>query len=238
MDQGVKNLTQQLLEACMADVIDFRLVEELLKQGAEPLGRVKGEYCDDNLYGAIAEKLFQYDETTEDFFRITDLFLKYGMDITKPSIPYDYSYVFHPLLCYIYRTNEWGIRTLQLFLDNGCSAKDAREFWQYAIGDYRYCPHDLEIEELNDFVRKLMLVASYPHIFNSDEELRKEIWYDYNCNGYDITQFRNWNDYVFDVDTSHCEHGPEVYKSVVTIIEKTSGSPVWKFGICLSPDDV
>ena len=83
-----------------------------------------------------------------------------------------------------------------------------------------------------------MLVASYPHILNSDEELRKEIWYDYNCNGYDITQFRNWNDYVFDVDTSHCEHGPEVYKSVVTIIEKTSGSPVWKFGICLSPDDV
>lgn len=231
-------LNKRLLDVCTADVVDYRLAEALLKQGAEPLGKVKGEYGDDNLYGVVAEKLFEYEDTTEAFFRITELFLKYGMDIQKPAIPYDYSYVFHPLSYYNYLTNEWGIRTLKLFLDNGCSAKDAREFWQYALGDFRYCPGDFELEGLYDYTRKLMLVASYPHILNADEDLRKVIWYDYNNSSYDVKRFRNWNDFVFEIDTSHCDKEPEMYKSVVTIIHKDSGNPVWKFGIGLSPDDV
>ena len=66
-------LNKRLLDVCTADIIDYRLVEALLKQGAEPLGKVKGEYGDDNLYGVVAEKLFAYEDTTEAFFRVTEL---------------------------------------------------------------------------------------------------------------------------------------------------------------------
>lgn len=239
MENRNRELNERLLTVCTADVIDFDLAEKLLKQGAEPLGTVEGEYGKNNLYGEVAEKHFGYEETTEAFYLITKLFLDYGMDIRHPSVPYDYSYVFHPLSYYNFQTNEWGIRTLQLFLENDCSAEDAREFWHYALGDFRYCPtslsEDIEYQFHSDFIRKLMLVASYPHILNADDELRKLIWFEYNH--YDLMNFRNWNDYAFEVDTSFCEdvHFPEEYRSITTIIEKNSGKAVWKLGIGILP---
>lgn len=230
-------LNQKLLEVCTSDIIDYDRAEELLQLGAEPMGVIETKNGSNNLFGAIAEELFGYECTTEDLYRTTKLFLKYGMDISKPSVPYNYSYVFHPFLHFIYQTNDWAIRTMELLLDNGSSAEDAREFWQYALGDFRYCPGDFDPDRLYDFVRKLMLVASYPHILKVDEKLRKEIWFDQNC--YDLTRFRNWNDFLYEADFSFCEakKSPDIYRSLVTIIEKDSGKKVWRFGIYLKPED-
>ena len=44
MNAEKQELNNRLLAVCTADVIDFVLAEELLKQGAEPLGSVEGEY--------------------------------------------------------------------------------------------------------------------------------------------------------------------------------------------------
>ena len=230
-------LNQKLLEVCTSNLLDFDQVEELLRRGAEPMGVVATKYGANNLFGAIAEELFEFEYTTEDFYRITKLFLKYGMDISKPSVPYDYSYVFHPFLNFVFQTNDWAIRTMELLLDNGCSAVDAREFWQYALGDFRYCPGDFDSDRLYDYVRKLMLVASYPHILNADEMLRKVIWFDQNS--YDLIRFRNWNDFLYETDFSFCEANtsPNIYRSLVTIVEKDSGKRIWRFGICLKPEE-
>lgn len=237
-----EELNKQLLSVCTADDIDYRLAKELLIQGAEPLGLVEGAFGKNNLYGEIAEKLFDYDNTTESFFLVTKLFLDHGMDIRNPSVPYDYSYVSHPLSYFQFQTNDWGIRTLQLFLENGCIAEDVREFWHYELGDFRCCHTGLsdetEYQFHYDFIKKLMLVASYPHILNADDELRKLIWLDYNH--YDLMKFRNWNDYRFVVDTSYCmdpQH-PEEYRSITTIVEKAGGKSVWKLGIEILPEEI
>lgn len=166
--------------------------------------------------------------------------MKYGMDISKPSIPYDGSNVLNPLWMFGFFSNEVVLRTLKLLLDNGLSADDADECWGHAIFDLANIDGDLmtdfDYEVFNDYIRKLMLIASYPHVLNEDEYLRDEIWFQYN--DYDVTKFRNWNNYAFDVDTSHCIGNPHVCGSVVTIIEKTTGKPVWKFGVCLKPEEI
>ena len=233
-------LNSKLLAACTADELDYELIESLLKQGAEPLGKVIQYGFPNNLYDEIIENLFVNDDTPEDFYRITELFLRYGMDISKPAIPYDGSDVLNPLWTFAFPSNECVLRTLKLLLDHGLSANDAGECWGHAISDFVNVDGALsdpyEFETYYDYIRKLMLIASYPHVLNADEDLRKEIWYDYNQ--YDLKRFRDWDDFSFDVDTSHCERHPEVYKSIVTIIEKVSGKAVWKFGVCLNPEEI
>lgn len=235
-----EELNANLLTACMSDTIDYAYVESLLKQGAEPLGKIVLHRYPNNLYSEVVSHLFRNDDTPEDLYRITELFLRYGMDISKPAIPYDNNDILNPLWELAFPSNECVLRTLKLLLDHGLNADDAGECWGHAIFDFVNVDGRLsdsyEYEMYYDYIRKLMLIASYPHILNADEDLRNEIWYDYN--NYDLTRFRKWEDFEFEVDTSHCERFPEVYKSVVTIIEKSGRKPVWKFGVCLKPEDL
>ena len=244
-DDEKQELNNRLLAVCTADVIDFELAEELLRQGAEPMGKIVNCYGeDDNLYTAVLDHLFNNEDTLLDAYRITELFSRYGMDISKPAIPYDYDEeVRNPLTMFSYPDGEYVLKALEVLLDNGLSAEDAQECWLKEICDYTDVWGELQsegtMEMYCDYLRKLILIASYPHIIETDELLRKEIWYDYNH--YDLTRFRKWNEFDFDVDTSHCDRipeVPEVYKSIVTIKEKETGNPVWTFGVCLTPDDL
>ncbi len=234
------NLNAELLKVCTSDVIDYDLAESLLVKGAKPLGKITDYGFDNNLYDEIIEFLFRNEETPEDFYRITELFLRYGMDISKPSVPYDGDNVLNPIFRFAFPSNEVVLRTLKLLLDNGLSADDAGVCWGLAISDFVNVDGglttDLEYEYYYDYIRKLMLIASYPRLLNSDKSLQNEIWFQYN--DYDITRFRNWHEFSFDIDTSHCDRHPEVHKSLVTIKEKSSGKAVWKFGVSMKPEDV
>ena len=199
----------------------------------------------DNLYTEVIGHLYDAQEIKEDFYTITDVFLQFGMDISKPSISYnDYppEEIENPLWWFAFPSNEVVLRTLKLLLDKGLQADDAAECWGHAFFDFVNINGSLEddeewgYEEFYDFIRKLMLIASYPHVLNTDADLRRMIWFDNNQ--YDVSKFRNWNDFTFEVDTSRCERFPEAHKSVVTIIEKRSGEPVWTFGVSLTPDDI
>ncbi len=232
-------LNAELLAVCTTEPIDYDRVEELLCQGAEPLGKVIMYGEPDNLYNEVIDVYFRNDDTPEDFYRITELFLQHGMDISKPAIPYDED-IINPLWTFSFPANDCVLRTLKLLLDHGLSADDAGECWGHAIFDLVNVQRELYVpSEFNtyyDYIRKLMLIASYPHVLSADKDLRDEIWYDYNH--YDLSRFHNWNDFTYEIHTSHCERHPEVYKSIVTIIEKETGNQVWRFGVCLSPDDV
>lgn len=233
-------LNKKVLMACKANVIDYELVESLLKQGAKPLGKVIAYGKANNLYKEIVDVLFFDEETDEDFYKITELFLRYNMDISKPSIPYDGLNILNPLWSFSFASNDVILRTLRLLLDNGLSADAARECWDHAICDFVQIDGDLidedDYESFRDFIRKIMLIASYPHVLNSDLKLQEKIWLKNNC--YDVTKFRDWNLVSYEIDTSHCSGYPQVYRSIVTIIEKSSGKAVWKFGICLKPEDI
>ena len=233
-------LNAGLLAACTSEVIDYERIESFLKQGAEPLGNIIGGFGPNNLYEEVVDYLYRGDDTPEDLYQITEMFLRYGMDISKPAIPYDFDNTLNPLWTFAFPSNECVLRTLKLLLDHGLSADDAGECWGHAFYDLINVERSLsdpdEYESFFDCIRKLMLIASYPHILNADQDIRAQIWYDHN--NYDLLRFRRWNDFAFEIDTSRCERYPEVYKSVVTIIEKASGKPVWKFGVGLKPEDI
>lgn len=231
-------LNHKLLEKCLKDNIDFVLVEELLKQGADPLGAT-AEYgwgLLEHVYGEIVCPMNYVDgEHITHIPRITELFLKYGMKISSPRVPYDDSNSLHPLFCF--PEDENGICALKLLLDAGLDSASAAEFWDTAIFDqFNVCRFDPNDEEWHDrfvwMMKMIMLVASYDHIRNDDEGLYKIVGCSYNT--YDIHKFRNWDDYYYVFDTSRCERHPELYKSVVKIYEVGTNKEVWKIGFRLN----
>ena len=237
-----ENLNQRLLEVCITDPVDYESAEELLKQGAEPLGKVIDAYGEEgNLYTEIVSELFDNDRTRKDFYSITALFLRYGMDISKPAVPYDngVAEIIIPLWYFAFFSNETVFQTLMLLLDNGLSPDDAAECWSHALFDFSLgesLDDPFVHNELYDYCKKVMLIASYPNILQNDEDLKRIIWYDKN--DYDLIKFRQWDAFTYDIDTSHCQRHPEVYRSIITIIEKESEQPVWKFGISITPDEI
>ena len=235
-------LNNTLLKVCQSFPINLVRAEELLGQGAKPLGRVEVLRVVNNLYDSVLDAILCEDECPEDLVDLTALFLRYGMDISKPGVPYDGDNIINPLWTFAFFKGDAFIQSLKLLLDNGLSAEDASYCWNHAVSDLVQfsLPFDNEYtyERLYDYIKKLMLIASYEHILSQDRDLQKEIWYDYGKNQYDLKKFRIWDDFDFEINTSHCEREPEPYKSVVTIIEKASGLPVWTFGVCLTPEEI
>ena len=139
---------------------------------------------------------------------------------------------------FAFYSGENALKTLHLLLDYGLGVDAASECWNHILFDYYNCWGYLEnalcYEMLYDSIRKIMLIASYPHILQNDEALQKVIWSE--CNTYDPESFRNRNDFSFDIDSSYWgEETPQVYKSIVTIVEKKTRKKVWKFGFGLEP---
>ena len=235
---NVKKINLELLDACTMEKVDLSYIEELLKQGAQPLGAVCDSYGINNLYDAVVEHYLSGEE--EIFVDITELFLKYGMDISKPEIPYDCNDVINPLWNFAFFSTEVGLKALKLLLDRGLDAESAGECWSHELLDWEIMEFYLEEERDYEFfykmLRKIILIASYPHIIINDTNLQKEIWF--SENDYDYTKFRNWDKYSFEIDTSYCISAPQANRSVVTIIEKNSGKKVWKFGFGISSQEV
>ncbi len=235
-------LNNTLLKVCQSFPINFERVEALLGQGAEPLGRVDYHRVINNLYDSVLDTMLCEDECPEDFVKLTALFLRYGMDIAKPAVPYDGENIINPLWSLSFVKGDAFIQALKLLLDNGLSAEDAACCWYHAVSDLVQFGLALDSEYayacLYDCVKKLLLIASYEHILKEDKALRSAIWLNYPQNTYDVSKFRAWENFDFEADTSHCENYPEPYKSVVIIIEKSSGLPVWKLGICISPEEI
>ena len=121
------DLNMQLLEICRAETINYEKVEDLLRQGAEPLGYiVESDGWPDNLYSAVQNHLYRGCDTGEDFYNITELFLRYGMDIGKPAVPYDRDWVLNPISSYLGVKNDCMLRTMRLLLDHGLRIRKVR----------------------------------------------------------------------------------------------------------------
>lgn len=233
-------LNKKLYEECSKKVIDFEVVEKLLKQGADPLGPTEAHSYGllEHIYGEIVSE--SQDNNGVYLTQITELFLKYGMDVDNPRIPYDGGNSINPLWDLGLCLNERSIETLKLFLDRGISVDSFGQFWSTAMGDLIdvECGDPVRDEFWNRVcvlsLKATMLAASYDYMLNEYEHLRKFIGYSYN--DYDVHKFRNWNDFSYEIDTSNCDRYPEhceLYKSVVTIYEIESGKKVWRFGVYL-----
>ncbi len=235
-------LNKRLFHECAKEHIDFSVVEELLKQGADPLGgtEICGWNLLDHVYGDLVGG--SQDNKSVDLPQITELFLNYGMDIDKPKIPYDGSNSINPMWEFAFVTNENAIQALNMLLDRGISVESFGEFWGHAIGDLIQieCGDPVKDEFWNDTciwtLKMLMLAASYDYILDHDKDLQDFIGCSYN--DYDIRNFKDWNRYRYEFDTSRCERNRELYKSVVRIYETDSGEEVWKIGVGLKEEEL
>ena len=237
-------LNQLLLDECLKAEPDYFKIEGLLKNGAQPLGAVKcsaNTNCDDIVYCNIVDQYIDHDFDSEVFPKVTELFLRYGMDISKPNIAYEACGESNPLWMFAFYSGENALKTLRLLLDYGLDAESASECWDHILFDYYNVWGALEdefcYEMLYDAIRKIMLIASYSHVLQNDEILQEVIWLKYN--NYPIEAFRSWDDFAYEIDSSYWgNETPQVYKSVVTIVEKQTGKKVWRFGFGSQPDDV
>lgn len=238
-------LNRKLYEECSKSDIDFAAVEALLKQGADPLGPTQGGECSelDCVYEEIVAETDL--DAGERLPQLTELFLKYGMDIDHPRVPYDGENSLNPLRSLGLGLTEHSIKTLKLFLDHGISVDSFDWFWSTAMGDLIdvYCGDLVKDDFWNEVctlsLKATMLAASYDYMLNEYEHLRSFIGYSHN--DYDIHKFRNWNGFTYEFDTSHCKsHSgePELYRSVVTIYEAESKKAVWKFGVYLDESEL
>ena len=228
-------LNKKLFDECTREHIDFTMVEELLKQGADPLGgtEICGFELLDHIYGELVAG--SQSNNSIDLPKITELFLKYGMEVEQPRIPYDGNNSLNPLWDFAFVANENAIHALKMLLDHNLSADGFAEFWDHSMTDFFIVEcadpqnDDFWNYECTWTFKMLLLGASYDHILNSDEGLRKFICFDYN--EYDIHNFREWDKFEYYFDTSHCDKNPELYKSVIHIYEKESGAEIWKIGV-------
>ena len=231
-------LNQILLDECLEEKPNYQRIEALLKEGANPLGTVQSaENCKDIVFCNIVDHYIDFNFANEAFPKITELFLKNGMDISTPEVAYEDCGESNPLWTFAFYSGEYALQTLRLLLDYGLDADSAQECWDHILFDYYnswgYLEDAFCYEMLYDAIRKIMLIASYPHVLQNDQALQKVIWLE--CNNYDLKAFRNWNDFSFEIDSSYWSETPQVYKSFVTIIEKATGKKVWKFGFGIEP---
>ncbi|MBP5468341.1 MAG: hypothetical protein J6Z11_03765 [Candidatus Riflebacteria bacterium] len=231
-------LNKKLKKECSKDNIDYKIVEELLKQGADPLGgtEIGGWDLLEHIYGELVAD--SQDSDSINLPKITEVFLKYGMNIDNPRIPYDHVESLNPLWSYSFVANENATIALKMLLDNCLSSDNFAEFWDHSISDFFHVscgdPENDEFwnKECIWTFKMLLLGASYDHIFYDDEGLREFICCSKNTS--DIHIFRNWDDFEYHFDTSNCERRPELYGSILHIYSKKTGKEVWKIGVGLA----
>ena len=228
-------LNKKLLEECSKADIDYTVVEELLKQGADPLGgtAVGGWGILEHIYGELVNDSQENDSVN--LPKITELFLKYGMDIDNPRVPYDYDNSVNPLWYYSFVPNENSTAALKMLLDHGLSADSFAEFWGHSTFNYfNIGSGDPENDAAwnKEFIwtfKMLLLGATYDKVFNDDDEIGEFLCCD--CNTSDIHIFRNWNDFEYHFDTSLCKRYPELLGSIIHIYSKKTGDEVWTIGV-------
>lgn len=228
-------LNIKLKEECSKDSIDYKRVEELLKQGADPLGgtAICGWDLLDHIYGEVVDDSLY--TNSDDLPRLTELFLEYGMNVDAPRVPYDGENSINPLWDFSFVPNENSILALKMLLDHGLSATSFAEFWDHSMTDFFHieCGDPQNDEYWNKecvwTFKMLLLGASYDHIFEDDESIGEFICCAFNKN--DVHIFRNWNDFEFRFDTSYCRRYPELYGSIIHIYSKATGNEVWRIGV-------
>lgn len=228
-------LNRQLKEECSKGDVNFAIVEEFLKRGADPLGGAEWGGWDllEHLYGEIIAD--SRDSNSNHLPKLTELFLKYGMDVDFPRIPYDEHDSLNPIWFFTFAVNENSASALKLLLDHGLSADSFAEFWCHSITDFCHVAcGDPENDEFWNFecvwtFKMILLGASYDRILENDEGLRELIRC--NSNSSDVHMFRSWDDFEYRFDTSHCPRRPELYGSVLHIYAKKTGKEVWTIDV-------
>lgn len=236
-------LNKKLLDAATKEQIDYDEITSLLEQGADLLG-----CCDEEFGDYVLEEIIMNDydkmlweniDKKEQVVNLIEFFISKGFkpsDIEKGTEDGS-SVMWH----FHFFASESGIQILKMFLDNGLKAEALEDYVDHfytdtAMVDGYY--EDAEMDECKEHyikslfygLKMVMLSASYPHVLNESEYLRSCIEMDSTNkdNNYDLTKFRNYNNYEYELDTSTCDYLPYgLRNATVRIREKENSNIVW-----------
>ena len=185
-------LNQKLYSEVTAEDFSMERIEELLKQGAQPLGYMDEEhdecvfskmlcYASDHMSG---QGIDDYNVARERLSRIVRLFLDYGM-LNHLYYDEDEKIEFLPLWEMQFCCCRDAAISLKLILDAGYTGESVDDFVEHFFIDAEHVdPFDLNDNEyvyhLEWGIRMLMLIASYPDILVKDEYIRRCIHFDSN----------------------------------------------------------
>lgn len=226
-----KEINQNLLNLCTTENPDYAEIEKLLKNGAEPMELVYAELGESYLYTAVIDywlDISQFKrEKVPEFTEITRLFLKYGMDIDNPKYGYDGDGKSNPMWDLGFYGGEDFLRSYKIILEHGLSAENADACWSHDYGDHYlsdYDDSDFERIMLKDMAFKMLIALSYPLSRNK----RLEGFLHASHNSYDVSKFKDWENYTIDIDASKREN-KRINGTIITVFEKESGNKVWQF---------
>ena len=87
-----------------------------------------------------------------------------------------------------------------------------------------YDDSDFERIMLKDMAFKMLIALSYPLSRNK----RLEGFLHASHNSYDVSKFKDWENYTIDIDASKREN-KRINGTIITVFEKESGNKVWQF---------
>lgn len=222
-------INKKLLDAVTGKEVDLTLVEELLKLGADPLGSTNEENPDEQ---DILNELFC--EMTSNLAlskmlpKIIQLFVDYGLNISHNR------YNLNLLSELRFNSNENGLKALKILLDNGVHYKFVENLVKYIFSDMEMCD-GCEIDNRGFLshtiysLKMVMCAASYPHIVENSEYIRKYVEIEKN-NANNLIYFRCWNDFDYCIDISTCTNIPYgLLNATLTIRKKQTAKIVWTF---------
>lgn len=224
------NLNKGLFDAAVG--CDFDEVERLLRLGADPLGIMDENNSEELLLTELFDEMDcneELEEALPDFLR---LFYAYGMDIgTRKLLSADGDYL-NPLWALALCQTEAGLRVLHTMLENGLDCYSAETLVDHIFIDMELFD-GCEIEDEWDMQRyscglkMVMLVASYPHIFDQSAYIQECVSADTN-DVQSLSRFRNWNQFGYQIDLSTCTNIPHGLRdATVRIQDLKTGENVW-----------
>ncbi len=222
-------LNKVLLNA--AEACDLEQVEQLLKQGADPLGSTDKNVLDEDILG----ELFCYSTDDEKLAKampeMLELFFSYGMKIAASNDPADDGNKPNPLWSLAFVSNESGMAMLRVLLDHKLDCKSAEILVGHILGDMEICDGCYVgdrrwMKQCAYSLKMVMLTASYPHIIRNSPYIAECISLAEN-QAERLSEFSDWNRFTYHVDLSTCDNIPHGLRNATLHIED-GDEIVWK----------
>jgi hypothetical protein len=230
MNTAQFTLNKELLEA--AKRCDLIRVEELLRQGADPLGSADANDQDEDILGELFYSSADDEKVADMMPELLRLFFAHGMDITARNILDDDENNINPLWNLAFVSTESGLKILHVLLEHGLDRLSAEILVEHIFIDMELCDGcDIEDgwwrERWSYSLKMVMLAASYPHILENSKYIADCISLAKN-DAARLISFRNWNQFTYQIDLSTCDNIPHGLRSAtVRIKDKETGKIVW-----------
>ena len=239
MDEEIK-LNQELYNAVTAFYFNLESVEDLLKQGANPLGSLDDSkdtcvftemLCDASDHMS-SQGVLDYEIARDRLVNTVRLFLDYGM-LEKLYVDSEDNSKYLPLWEMQFCCCRDAAISLKMILDAGYRGKSLEDFIEHLLVDARHVDcFDINDEEYAYHIewgsRMIMLIASYSDFMESSEYTQSCIEVENNDIAV-IKKFRNFDaySYTFVMNEDMCDENP----ILATLYISDKSEEIWSFNI-------